>query len=91
MSNQANHMTYAELKATLDAMTPEQLSQPVVWAGDERGGYVKSVWVADEDWIGDSSDHESWMPRTDALKDYAEDYADAEVCIPVGTVQLMVD
>jgi hypothetical protein len=85
------YMTYAQLKEQLDKLTPEQLTQPVVWSGDERGGYVKSVWIADEDWIGDSSDDESAMPRTHALQDYPEEYAEAEVVIPAGTVHLMVD
>jgi hypothetical protein len=84
-------MTYADLKAAMDRLTPEQLAQPVVWAGDEQGGHVKSVWIAEEDWIGDSSDGETWMPRSTALKDYAEDYEDAEVCLAIGTVHLMVD
>jgi len=80
-------ITYADLKATLDALTPEQLAQPVVWTGDERGGYVKEVWICPEDWIGDTSDHETWMPRSQA----PAEYADAEVCLPSGTVQLVVD
>lgn len=89
MSKQA--LTYAQLKEAIDKMTPEQLMQPVVWSGDERGGYVKEVWEAAEDWIGDSSDAESWMPRTDAMKHDPESYADAEVTLPKGTVHLMVD
>ena len=84
-------MTYAELKQQLDVLTPEQLAQPVVWAGDERGGHVKSVWIAEEEWLGDPGDHETWMPRTEALVNHLDDYVDAEVCIPVGTVNLMVD
>lgn len=84
-------MTYGALKAHLDTLTADQLAQPVVWSGDERGGYVKYVWTAEEDWIGDSGDGETWMPRSTAMKDYADDYEDAEVCLPAGTVHLMVD
>ena len=84
-------MTYAELKAVLDTLTPEQLAQPVVWTGDERGGHVRYVWIAEEDWIGDSSDYESVLPRTEAMKVDPESYGDAEVVIPKGTVHLTVD
>ena len=85
-------MTYAELKAVLDALTPDQLAQPVIWSGDERGGFVKYVWIAAEDWIGDSSDHETFMARSEVVaQGMEEDYEDAEVCIPAGTVHLTVD
>jgi hypothetical protein len=84
-------LSYGELRELLQAFTPEQLAAPVVWSGDERGGCVKDLWVAEEDWIGDSSDPESWMPRSEAMKHYADDYRDAEVCLAKGTPHLMVD
>lgn len=84
-------ITYAQLKATLDTLTPQQLEQPVVWSGDERGGTVHKVWIADEDWIGDMGDHESWLPRSEAMAVDPESYRDAEIGIPMGTVQLLVD
>lgn len=85
-------ITYADLKAKLDAMTPEQLAQPVIWEGDERGGYVGSVWEAEEDFVGESSDADTWVPRSQVgTAVAADDYVDAEVCIPKGTVHLMVD
>lgn len=84
-------MTYAKLKEALDKLTPEQLAQPVVWSGDERGGEVKDVWIAAEDWIGEPGDHETWMPRGDAMKHDPDAYKDAAVTIPVGTAHLMVD
>ncbi len=84
--------TYAELKETLGYLTPEQLAQPVVWSGDERGGRVRYVWIAEEDWIGDPSDHETWLPRSEAAKQHPKDREDCDdVCIPAGTVHLMVD
>lgn len=89
MSN--DRMTYAQLKEWIDKFTPEQLAMPVVWSGDERGGYVKYVWIATEDEIGEPSDHETWLPRSEAMKLDPEAYAEAAVCIPVGTVHLMVD
>lgn len=85
-------VTYAQLKAKLDTMNTEQLAQPVVWCGDERGGCVKTIYEHEEDWVGESSDRDTWVPRGDVGNGVdAEDYADAEVCIPKGTVYLMVD
>ena len=89
--NKTKRITYAELKTILDGFTPDQLAQPVVWSGDERGGYVNSVWVAEEDWIGESSDYVTAMPRSEAMKCDPQSYADAEVMIPKGTPHLMVD
>lgn len=90
-SVRGDRMTYRELKAELDKLTPAQLARPVVWSGDERGGYVKHVWVAAEDEIGEPGDHETWCPRSEAMKIDPAAYADAAVCIAAGTVHLMVD
>lgn len=85
-------MTYAELKAACDKLSPEQLAQPVVWSGDERGGHVRHVWIFEEDWIGEPSDPETWVPRSGVGGSVdADDYKDARVCLPAGTVHLMVD
>jgi hypothetical protein len=86
-------MTYADLKAACDKLSPEQLAQPVVWSGDERGGHVLHVWISDEDWIGEPNDPDTWMPRSRVGRDAidADDYKDASVCLPAGTVHLMVD
>ncbi len=85
-------MTYKELKARLDELTDEQLNQSVIWCGDERGGHVTTVWEADEDVIGDPGDGESWLGRSQVTAmGLEEDYADADVCIPAGTIHLLVD
>lgn len=76
-------MTYAELKDRLGRLTAEQLAQPVVWTGDERGGDVKYLWIAEEDWVdNDDGDCEPRSLVTDP---------EAAVVIPKGTVHLMVD
>ena len=91
MSNK-KRITYADLKAKLDEMTPEQLAQPIVWSGDERGGYVHEIWIAPEDWVGDPSDHETWLPRSEVTKPaYADDYKNAKIGIPAGAIHLVVD
>lgn len=85
-------LTYADLKAVLDGFSPDQLAQPVVWSGDERGGYVQRVWIAAEDWIGDSSDPETWMARSEWLRQEDPDaVASFELIWPAGTPHLMVD
>lgn len=84
-------MTYAELKVELDKMTPEQLALDVTWSGEERGGIVKCVWVADEDWI-DNGDGDC-EPRS-VVEENAEDDFDAKaahVYIRKGTPHLTVD
>lgn len=93
-------MTYADLKAQLDALTPEQLAADVIWSGDERGGKVLNVWIAEEDWIviGDYDDCEPRSAYADfkdsADEDERNDYARSlteDATIPKGTVHLMVD
>lgn len=79
-------MTFADLKTQLDALTPEQLAAEAVWAGDERGGTIKQLWVAKEDWIGtESADCEPLS----ALE--PEDAECGDVIIAKGTPQLLVD
>lgn len=79
-------MTFAALKAQLDVLTAEQLAADVVWSGDERGGKVVELWIAEEDWLG--TEDGDCAPRS-ALD--LEDAASAQVIIPKGTPQLLVD
>lgn len=79
-------MTFAELKAQLDMLTSDQLAADVVWSGDERGGKVVKLWVADEDWLG--TEDGDCEPRS--VLD-PEDAASAQVIIPKGTPQFLVD
>lgn len=79
-------MTFAELKAQLELLTAEQLATDVVWSGDERGGKVVKLWIAEEDWLG--TEDGDCEPRS--VLD-PEDAASAMVIIPKGTPQLLVD
>jgi hypothetical protein len=82
-------VTYAELKCHLESFTPDQLAAEVVWCGDERGGKVKSLWIAEEDWIsGGDGDCE---PLSVVAENEPEIIEDAAVLIPKGTPHLMVD
>lgn len=82
-------MTYAELKIQLEALTPAQLAMDVVWSGDERGGKVKSFWIAEEDWIGGGDG--DCAPRSVVAANEPEIVDDADVFILKGTPHLMVD
>ncbi len=77
-------MTYLELQRALATFTPGQLAAEVVWTGDERGGKVKQLWIAEEDWIDNEGDVE-------ARSAVADPDPDATVVIPKGTPQLLVD
>jgi hypothetical protein len=55
-SNGQKPMTWAELKAQIDTMTPEQLAMPVYYTGEDIGGPVYRVWVLGEDYINPSGD-----------------------------------
>jgi len=82
-------MTYADLKAQLDALSPDQLAMDVVWSGDERGGTITSLWIADEDWI-DNGDGDC-EPRSVVAEEHPDVAAVATPIIPKGTPQLLVD
>lgn len=77
-------MTFAELKLQLESLTPEQLAADVVCSGNECGGEVLRLWIADEDWIDNDGDCE---PRSVI----SDPEPDAHVLIPKGTPRLLVD
>ena len=90
-------MTYQQLLERLRTMTPEQLAHPVIWQGDDRGGYVGAVDVLDKDWV--NPECEGWEPRADFIKRMVEEEgeeeraaAEAEMIVGVkGQPYLMVD
>lgn len=44
-------MTWRQLKEKANKLDERQLDMKVMWAGDERGGYVQYVEIIDEDQI----------------------------------------
>lgn len=90
-------MTFADLLASLQKLTPEQLKHPAIWMGEERGGVVKEFFVQTEDQV--CPDDESWEPRAAFLnsgdfKDYGLTRKKAEKLAIVsakGQPYLMVD
>lgn len=81
-------MTFADLKAALDKMSPEALAQPARWWGDERGGVVEKLDALDEDYVNFGEGFEPWSTYTDD-PDVSRDEAIAE--LPKGTPILGLD
>lgn len=78
-------MTFGQLQAQLGHMSPEQLARPVIWWGDEIGGYVSELLALAEDHIVHEDGCE---PRSV--------YADQEMpevleTLPSGTLVFLVD
>lgn len=89
-------MTFADLLAALQKLTPDQLKHPAIWMGEERGGVVKEFFVQTEDQV--CPDDESWEPRAAFLESNHEDYdltreeaEKFEVVSAKGQPYLMVD
>lgn len=81
-------MTFAELKAELDKLTPEQLAAEVIWWGNERGGKICHVRVLEEEYVNFGYGCEPWSS-------YEQDLdckkADADAVFPAGAVVLCSD
>ena len=84
-------MTFAELKARLDTLTPEQLAMPVRWWGDERGGVVDSLDTLGEVWVSVGEGMEP-ISSYEGDADVIEGAANGDLpTLPAGTPILMVD
>jgi hypothetical protein len=87
-------MTFTELKIRLEFLTPEQLAAEVIWSGDERGGKVRSLWLADEDWI-ENDDGDDCIPRSQIDGSDPETnggfHLDGKIAISAGTPMLLVN
>ncbi len=66
-------MSFADLKAALDKLTPEQLAKPVIWVGDDRGGLIQSLGFAEEDAICDEADTGEVFARSEFEEQCADD------------------
>lgn len=90
-------ISYADLLAALQKLTPEQLQQKVAWSLDEIAGYVEEVFIAEEDWYNPSGDGAE--PKSEIEEQLAEDPDLAEVidlakepiAIHKGAVRLLLD
>lgn len=81
-------MTYAELHARLGIMSPEQLAEPVIWWGDEIGGYVSELQELTEEHIVTD---EGCEPRSVFADTPADDMPEVHGTLPAGRLVLVVD
>lgn len=89
-------LTYGDLLAKLQAMSPDQLRHKIIWMCEERGGIVKELMVTEEDQV--CPDEETWEPRAKFIAETREDYdmtQEEAVALPIVSVKgqpyLMVD
>lgn len=61
-------MSFRDLKAELNKMTDMQLDCPVVWWGEDRGGFISRVEILTEDHGNPSGD------CVEPLSSYRDDY-----------------
>lgn len=78
-------MTFKDLKTALDRATPEQLSKPVLWWGEERGGVINFIFSLDEDY---GKDNYGYHPLSSYDEEYKEDIIEI---LPKGTLVLSTD
>ena len=77
-------MKYSDLLIQLQRMTPEELKQDVAVIAERGGGFVESVWTADEDQINPSGEG---IEPVSAYED--EDVRHESVVVPKGRVLLV--
>lgn len=84
MSNEPESLTYAELLAHLQQLTPEQLQQPIIVWGENQGGRITDFEVLTEDYINPSGEgHEP-------ASVYSEEEREGETAIPAGSIRLYI-
>lgn len=82
-------MTFAELKAELDKLSPEQLAADVIWWGNDRGGIINCVLVLEEDFISVGEGMEPASAYDDP--EYPLDPDDITATMKSGTPVLCTD
>lgn len=83
-------MKFIELKAKLDALTPEQLAHDVIWWGDDRGGTIDSLLVLPEDFVNIGEGMEPLSGYADATGGIEEAASEGRV-MRAGTPVLCTD
>lgn len=81
--------SWADLVEFASKLTPEQLSQPIRWWGEEKGGTINGLHQLEEDYILDDM---CYSPKSSydavTLAEVMEDY---EGIMPAGTPIVYVD
>lgn len=97
MNTKPQKKTYKDLLDLLQTMPPERLADPIVWSGEERGGYVYKFWQAPEDWHYSDEGlerHAEVIQQTMEEDDLTEEAARKAVgppLYPAGALLLEVD
>lgn len=87
--SQRKLITWAQLKARIDTMTTEQLAEPVIWWGEEKGGFIASVSDLEEDYY---KTDEGMQPRSSMNdEEFAEYVTDPEDFMEKGFPILWID
>lgn len=81
-------MTYAELQAAIEKLTPEQRAMPVRWCGEERGGEIDSLQLTDEDVLRDEGDSGELFMRSELEEDCKADPLDGTERLAAAVVTL---
>jgi len=81
-------MTFAEIKAKRDTMTPEQLACEAIWWGDERGGFISDVYVLPEEHINTGY---GMTPKSTYEDDLDAVKLEVEARLPTGTPVFCTD
>jgi hypothetical protein len=89
--SQRNPILFAELKARLDQMTPEQLAMPVYWVGEDRGAPIVGLEMLNEDHINPSGDGMEPLSAYADDEDFEAIKAEQPVVARKGQLLLLVD
>lgn len=68
---------WQDLKEFCNSLTEEQLEYPVIWTGEDRGGYVSFADCMEEDYINPSGEGSEPLSAYKGEEDY-EDMIDNE-------------
>ena len=79
--------TWADLKEFANSLSDEQLDNPVIWWGDERGGKFSSADTLKEDYVNESGEgvEPIYLYKGD------EDFENIQVVLKKGTPILQDD
>lgn len=81
-------ITLGQLKDKLSKLNDEQLAQPVVWWGDEKGGIIYDLIVLKENYLNYG---EGFEPESCFTKEDIKEYGQYDDILLKGTVVLDID
>ncbi|MGI4873200.1 MAG: hypothetical protein ACRYFX_18725 [Janthinobacterium lividum] len=98
-SEEAPAYTYADLLASLQALTPEQLTQPAKYWGENCQGNLTGLLVTEEDYVNPSGDGaepaSAYRPKPGETFNESEHMTEDEIAdecvLAAGAVMIEVD